>query len=166
MTWVLVALYLGAIVLANYLVATFGPWIAPFNAFLLIGLDLTTRDALHDRWRGDQLAIRMVALVVAGGALTLVAAPGAAWIAVASSGAFVLAAMADGIAYELLVDRRRLVRVNGSNVRGAAVDTVVFLVVAFGTLDPILATTLFAAKVGGGFVWSLALFGRRVWRVA
>ena len=51
MIWV--ALYLAAIVAANLLVATYGPAVAVLNAFWLIGLDLSLRDRLHDRWAKD-----------------------------------------------------------------------------------------------------------------
>jgi hypothetical protein len=51
----MIILYLAAIVAANLSVAHFGPSVAVLNAFLFIGLDLTTRDALHERWRGRNL---------------------------------------------------------------------------------------------------------------
>jgi hypothetical protein len=62
-----VAIYLAAIVVANLSVAALGPQAVIVNAFLLIGLDLTLRDKLHDRWNNDQLALRMGALILAGG---------------------------------------------------------------------------------------------------
>ena len=49
-TWFYVVLYLFAIVAANLLVARFGPSVTIINAFLFIGLDLTTRDGLHEAW--------------------------------------------------------------------------------------------------------------------
>jgi len=48
---ILVSLYLVAIVAANLSVAYFGASASIFNAFLFIGLDLTTRDLLHEQWR-------------------------------------------------------------------------------------------------------------------
>lgn len=150
-----VAVFLGAIVLANLSVATFGPAVAPINAFLLIGLDLTLRDRLHDRWGFDW---RMLALIAAGGALSWLLNRDAGQIAVASTLAFGLAALADAAVYSLLRDRPRLERVNASNVVGASVDSLVFPLVAFGPplLWPIVIG-LFVAKVAGGFVWSLIL---------
>ena len=50
MSALLTALYLAAIVLANLSVAHFGPASTPYNAFLFIGLNLATRDRLHDLW--------------------------------------------------------------------------------------------------------------------
>jgi hypothetical protein len=67
-----VAIYLAAIVVANLSVAALGPQAVIVNAFLLIGLDLTLRDKLHDRWNNDQLALRMGALILAGGVISYV----------------------------------------------------------------------------------------------
>jgi hypothetical protein len=49
--------YLAAIMAANLLVVQFGPSIAIVSAFLFIGLDLTTRDYLHEAWRGRWLCV-------------------------------------------------------------------------------------------------------------
>lgn len=48
-------------------------------------------------------------------------------------------------------------RVNGSNVPAALVDSIVFPTIAFGALLPWIVLGQFAAKVLGGFVWSLLL---------
>lgn len=148
------AVYLAAIVLANLSVATFGPAVAPINAFLLIGLDLTLRDRLHDRWGFDW---RMLALIATGGALSWLLNRDAGVIAIASTAAFALASLADAAVYSMLRDRPRIQRVNASNVVGAAVDSVVFPAIAFGGLLWPLVLSLFVAKVAGGFVWSLIL---------
>lgn len=153
----LVLIYLAAIVAANLTVAAFGPSVTIVNAFLFIGLDLTCRDALHDRWRGDQLALRMVGLIAAGGAISYVLNAGAGQIALASTVAFVAAATADALVYRALGDRAFLLRVNGSNVVSSAVDSLVFPTLAFGSLLPVIVLGQFAAKVAGGFAWSLVL---------
>ena len=67
-----VALYLAAIVAANLLVAQFGPAVAVLNAFWLIGLDLSLRDILHERWADDQLVLRMGLLIATGGVVSYV----------------------------------------------------------------------------------------------
>lgn len=151
----LVLVYLGAIVAANLTTAAFGPSWSIVNSFLLIGLDLSTRDALHDRWRGRMLWPRMLALVLAGGVISFVLGAGA--IAVASSVSFVLASLADAVVYHLIRTRPFLVRANVSNLAGAAVDSVVFPTLAFGGLLPVIVVAQFAAKVAGGLVWSLVL---------
>lgn len=154
---VLVAAYLGAIVAANLLVATFGPSVVVLNAFLFIGLDLTSRDRLHDAWRDRWLVGRMALLIGAGGAISYALNAGAGPIAVASTAAFAVSATLDGLTYALLGDRARLLRVNGSNVVGAAADSLIFPALAFGAWLPVIVLGQFVAKVAGGFVWSLIL---------
>ena len=153
----MIAVYLAAIVAANLSVAMFGPAASILNAFLFIGLDLTTRDALHDRWHDDHLILRMGALIAVGGAISFALNAGAGQIAVASTVAFALAATVDGLVYAALGDRAYLVRVNGSNIPAAAVDSLVFPTIAFGSFLPLVVLGQFAAKVAGGFVWSLVL---------
>ena len=62
----MIILYLVAIILANLSVAHFGPSVAVVNAFLFIGLDLTARDALHERWHGRHLARLALSALRAG----------------------------------------------------------------------------------------------------
>jgi hypothetical protein len=150
---VLIAVYIVAMVTANLLVWWLGPWFSPINAFLLIGLDLTLRDVMHDRLTRWQLA----AVVVAGGAITWVANPGAAHIAIASAVSFIAAALVDWAAYSAFRERTWLARVNISNVFGAAADSVLFPTLAFGVLLPHIIALQFAAKVAGGAVWSLVM---------
>lgn len=151
----IVLIYLAAIVAANVTVAAFGPGMVIVNAFVLIGLDLTARDKLHDAWRGRWLWPRMALLILTGGVLSWVLNAGA--IAFASTVAFALSASADALTYTLLGDRARLLRVNGSNIVGAAVDSLVFPTLAFGAFLWPIVLGQFAAKVAGGFVWSLIL---------
>ena len=157
MTILLVALYLVAIVAANLAVAAFGPAVTPLTAFMLIGLDLTTRDALHDRWRGHALPARMALLIATGSLASWLINPAAGRIALASALAFALAATADALVYHLARRRPWLQRANASNLVGAAVDSLAFPTLAFGVLLPGIVALQFAAKVAGGLVWSLLL---------
>jgi hypothetical protein len=152
-----VAAYLAAIVAANLSVAYFGPSVTIVNAFLFVGLDLTLRDRLHMAWAGDRLALRMALLIAAGGAISYVLNRDAGAIAVASTVAFALAAIADGLVFSMLEGRPRFTRINASNVAGAAVDSLVFPTLAFGALLPAIVIGQLAAKVAGGFLWSLVL---------
>ena len=152
-----VALYLVAIVLANLTVAWFGPKMVIVNAFLFIGLDLTARDYLHEAWHGRGLLWKMTLLIGAGSVISYALNKDAAQIAIASFVAFGCAAIADTIAYHLLKKRIYLVKINGSNVVGAAVDSLIFPTLAFGAFMPLIILGQFTAKVGGGFVWSLVL---------
>jgi hypothetical protein len=159
-----VALYLTAIVAANLTVAMFGPAVSVLNAFLFIGLDLTARDKLHDAWRGRGLFWKMALLIAAGSLLSWLLNRNAGPIALASFAAFASAATVDALVYARLGGYPRWLRMNGSNIPSAAVDSLIFPALAFGLplLWPIVVGQ-FVAKVTGGFVWSLALamFDRR-----
>jgi hypothetical protein len=158
----LVTVYLSAIVAANLSIQHWGPAAAIYNAFLFIGLDLTTRDRLHDLWRG-RLLRNMAALIAAGSALSyalglaLGSGPFVGRIAVASAAAFAAAACADAILYHALRGRSWYERANQSNIAGAAADSLVFVALWPFGFNFTLAFTLFAAKVAGGVIWTFAL---------
>jgi uncharacterized PurR-regulated membrane protein YhhQ (DUF165 family) len=57
----------------------------------------------------------------------------------------------------LLRGKQWLVRANGSNVIGAAVDSIVFPTLAFGAFLPAIIALQFAAKVAGGLIWSIVM---------
>lgn len=161
----LVGMYLCAIVLANLSVAHFGPSVAVVNAFLFIGLDLTARDALHERWHGAHLRRNMALLIATGSLLSYALNRDAGRVALASFVAFGAAASVDTLVYVLLRQRARLVRMNGSNVFSAAVDSLMFPALAFGF--PLLWGVMagqFVAKVAGGFLWSVILAAVGEWR--
>lgn len=147
-----VLIYAAAMTLANLSVAAFGPAISPVNAFVLIGLDLALRDWLHVRLKAWQ----MLALIVAAGALTYLLNPAAGKIAIASSAAFTAAALVDWATFARLRGSW-LMRANGSNVAGAAVDSLIFPTLAFGALMPHIVALQFVAKVAGGALWAWVL---------
>lgn len=142
---------------ANLIVVAFGPASAAPVAFVLIGLDLSSRDALHERWRGVGLVWRMGLLILAGSALAVLVNPASGRIAGASCLAFFCTATTDTVVYHLLSGFVVMARINGSNVASAAVDSIVFPTVAFGALMPRVSAMQFVAKVGGGFLWSLLI---------
>lgn len=144
-----VLVYAAAMILANLSVATFGPSVTPVNAFVLIGLDLTMRDWLHVRIKPWQMA----ALIAITGGLTYALNPAAGKIAVASACAFSAAALADWATFTRLRGSW-MYRANGSNVAGAAVDSLIFPTLAFGALMPQIVLAQFLAKIAGGAIWT------------
>ena len=186
----LIGMYLGAIIVANLVVAKWGLDVVVdlggsigqiqvifFTALLLIGLDLTARDFLHELWK-EKLWENMLKLIVAGSLLSLVvnyvlaqAGWGAPWaivqnIAIASTIAFFCAGLADTLAYQLLGEQERMLRINGSNVASGFVDSLVFPTLAFGILAgaPIGEAILWGvtaqmtiAKIVGGFLWAFGI---------
>jgi uncharacterized PurR-regulated membrane protein YhhQ (DUF165 family) len=167
-----VFVYLAAIVAANLSIAHWGPKAAVYNAFLLIALDLVTRDTLHDSWGRTRrgLWLRMGALVAGGSILSYLAAlwfledtPVASVerIALGSFLAFAAGATLDALVYQASRRTLWLERSNRSNVAGAAADSLVFQTFVFGWSFPLIFAQ-FTAKVAGGVVWSLLLDYRLV----
>jgi uncharacterized PurR-regulated membrane protein YhhQ (DUF165 family) len=117
--------YIAALVAANLLVAWFGPWFSLVNAFVLIGLDLSLRDKLHDLWDGENLPIKMGGLIATASIVSYAINPATGMIAFASLAAFCLSMGADSLAYQYLKGKDYMVRVNGSNTAGALVDSIV-----------------------------------------
>lgn len=155
MTYIL--LYLIAIVAANLLVARFGVGMVIVNAFVLIGLDLTLRDKLHDMWDGKNLWRNMLILIGAGSVISYLLNAQAGQVALASFVAFAVAGLADAITYHKLKKYQWLFRVNGSNIAGSMVDSILFPTIAFGAFIPLAILGQFAAKLTGGFLWSLLI---------
>lgn len=149
-----ICIYAVAMTAANLSVAHFGPWVSPINSFLFIGLDLALRDYLHAKLT----ALQMLLLISATGALTFALNPAAGAIAAASAVSFTAAALVDWAAFSRLTGSW-LRKANGSNVAGAAVDSLVFPTLAFGVLLPHIVALQFVAKVAGGAFWA-ALISR------
>ena len=61
-----IAIYLSSIVLANLSGVYFGANATIINAFLFIGLDLTSRDKLHEAWHKNGLIWKMAVLIAIG----------------------------------------------------------------------------------------------------
>lgn len=147
------AIYIAVICAANLLVAHFGPWITPINAFVLVGLDMVLRDILHERYG----LIRSVLLSAVAGVISYAINPAAGIIAIASVVAFVAASVANAWVYQLLISKPWLKKSNAGNIAAAAVDSGLFPIIAFGAFMPGIVIGQFMAKVGGGFVWSMIL---------
>lgn len=152
-------IFIFALVIANLLVALLGPWFSIFNSFLLIGLDLSIRDKLHDSWK-TYMPIKMGCLILVASCISYLLNPATGLIAIASFMAFALSMAADTLAYHFLRQKQWFIRSNGSNLVGAGVDSFVFPTIAFGVLMPEIVALQFISKVAGGFVWSL-LIGKK-----
>lgn len=114
------------------------------SGVLMIGAALVLRDAVH-RLLGWQWAI---AAIIVGAGLSFQFSP--AVIVMASVAAFVLSELADLAVYAPLQRNRLALAVMLSGIVGAAVDSAVFLWLAFGSLD-------FIAGQIVGKLWMTAL---------
>jgi uncharacterized PurR-regulated membrane protein YhhQ (DUF165 family) len=126
------------------------------SGVLMIGLALVLRDWLHELagWRWSAVA------VLVGAALSLVFSPPA--IAIASSAAFLMAEMADLAVYARLRDRGKALAVAASQIVGAALDSALFVWIAFGSLEFSAGTTL--AKIYAGALVAAILLVRHRWQ--
>ena len=152
MTYLAISIYALAIVLANLSVATWGPSVTAINAFFFIGLDLALRNWLSMRMPKPM----MLVMIVSTGALSYFINPASGIIAVASVVAFTLASITDWFIFNTCGGawlRRNL----AGNVAGAAVDSLLFPTIAFGSLIPSIVVVQFLAKVAGGSVWGRLL---------
>lgn len=143
MKYALIMAYLAAVPAANYLVShvgTFcvpdGPCLVPVapglmapSGVLMVGLALVLRDLVQ--WKiGKAWSI---GAVLVGAALSGVLAPPA--LVVASAVAFLLSELADFAVYTPLQRRGLVLAVCMSGAVGVVIDSVLFLWLAFGSLD-------------------------------
>ena len=105
------------------------PGVAAPSGVLMIGLALVLRDLVQRR-----LGLRWaLGAIIGGAALSALLAPPA--LVVASTGAFLLSEFADLAVYTPLQARGLVLAVVASSVVGLVADSVVFLWLAFGSLD-------------------------------
>lgn len=154
------ALFCGCIPLANWLVGHVGTFCAPEgpcvvpvwpgveapSGVLAIGLALVLRDLVQRRLG---LAWALGAIAV-GAVLSWLVSPVA--LIVSSVAAFVLSEVADLAVYTPLQRRGLVLAVAASGIVGIAVDSVLFLILAFGSLD-----FLAGQMIGKGWALLLAL---------
>jgi queuosine precursor transporter len=99
----------------------------------------------------------MGGLILAAGLLSFAINQDAGIIAVASVVAFTVSQMLDALVYQKMIRFQRWKRVNSSNAVGAGADSLIFPTIAFGGFMLEIVALQFAAKIAGGFVWSLIL---------
>jgi uncharacterized PurR-regulated membrane protein YhhQ (DUF165 family) len=153
-----IAAFAATIPAANWLISNVGtecipngPCLIPVgfglmapSGVLLIGLALVLRDFVQEL-AGVKGALAAIAI---GGVLSWFFAPGP--LVVASVAAFLLAELADLAVYTPLRKNRMALAVLASGAVGAAIDSAVFLYLAFGSLDYI------AGQIVGKFWMSAA----------
>lgn len=154
-----VFLFILSAVLANLMVLWLGATFAPLVAFLFIGANFFLRDALHEEFGEKHLMWKMLGLSLITGGISFLINPSVYMIALASTVAFVSSTLTDTVVYQALKNKTWFTKVNASNVVSSAVDTTVFMFVAFGGAPIILLLLQFCTKLLGGAVWSIILKG-------
>ncbi|WP_438028956.1 VUT family protein [Sorangium sp. So ce233] len=147
------ALYVGTVVGANLAVQRWGlvpvaPGLDAPAGVYFAGLALAARDAVHERHGGLVAA----AMVLLGTALSAAFSPR---LALASGAAFLCSELLDGAVWARLRRSGAAIAVAGSGLVGAAVDSALFLTIAFGStggfagavLGKLYATAAVAAAV-------------------
>lgn len=142
--------YILVIVMANWAISTFGlvpvgfGLLAPAGVYFA-GLAFTLRDLVQ-----EQLGRRWtIGAIVAGAAISAILSPG---LAIASGVAFLASELADFAVYTPLRERNWLLAVALSNTVGLVADSVLFLLLAFGSLE-----FLAGQVVGKGWMTALAV---------
>ncbi|MGD9803050.1 MAG: VUT family protein [Hyphomicrobiaceae bacterium] len=109
-----------------------GPGLMAPSGVIMIGLALVLRDLVQRR-----LGLKWAIVAIVAGALLsgLVAPPS---LVVASAAAFLVAEMADLAVFTPLQKRGLVMAVLASSVAGLVVDSMIFLQLAFGSLDFLL----------------------------
>lgn len=158
MKYILAAAFLACIPVANWLIGNVGtvcvpngPCLIPVapgmmapSGVLVIGAALALRDAVQEALG----RARVLALVVAGAALSLLVSSPA--LALASAAAFLLSELADFAVYDRLRKKGLALAVMLSGIVGAILDSLLFSWLAFGTIGwtPGLIIAKLYASVG------------------
>ena len=143
MRWLAVVAYIGSIFMANWFIQNVGtqytpggPHVIPVgfgleapSGVLWVGVALVARD-LVQQFFGSRVAI---AAMIIGAALSYFVAPS---LALASAAAFLLSETADFLVYTPLMRRDKFIlAVFLSGTVGLVIDSIVFLALAFGSLE-------------------------------
>ena len=160
--WPLVA-YIATIFAANWAITTFGlvpvgfGLLAPAGVYFA-GLAFTfrdlTQDALGRRWT-------YAAIIIGAGLSGFLSGP----LALASGVAFLFSETADFLVYTPLHHRHWLAAVAASNTVGLVIDSALFLMLAFGSLDFLagqIVGKLWVTAISVAILWGWrAVFVRR-----
>ncbi len=155
-----ISVYVGVLILANYLVFWFGPNGLLISSALLIPFDFVIRCDLHERWTGRALFKRLAALVLLASTLTFAINPESASIAAGSALAFIGAQGAASLFYQITIRSSFFVKVNGSDLVGILIDSILFQAVAFGVISWTVTGTQVGLKMAGGLFWYYIIFIR------
>lgn len=153
-----ISLYLSAFVLSNFIVLWYGAKGLIFTSLFLIPFDFVMRCMFHEQWKGKQLIIKLGLLVATASLLTYLINHDSKNIAVASMCGFITAQIMAGLYYQYVIDAEYWVKVNGSDLIGIVCDSIIFQLIAFGTLNYSVMLGQILLKFIGGIVWYYVLF--------
>lgn len=141
-TPLLIAAFAATVPAANWLIGNVGtcipngPCVIPVgfglsapSGVLMIGLALVLRDMVHE---AGGIKVALAAILIGALVSWFISPP---FLVVASVAAFALAELADLAVYAPLRNRNMPIAIMASGIVGAAIDSAVFLWLAFGSLD-------------------------------
>jgi len=151
------AMYVLVIVVANWSIQKWGivsigfGLMAPAGVYFA-GLAFSLRDALHEV--SDKYWI--IGAIIVGAIVSYVIEDGGK-IAIASGSAFLLSELADFAVYSPLRDRGKIRALFASNVVGLVADSILFLYLAFGSLEFLSGQVVAKAYMTGAVI--IIMFG-------
>jgi uncharacterized PurR-regulated membrane protein YhhQ (DUF165 family) len=153
-----IILYLTAFIIANFLVLFFGKYGLLLSSLFLIPFDFVMRCFFHENWKGKELILKLGLIVLSASVFTYLINFNAQNIAIGSAGGFISAQIFAGIFYQLFINKSYFFKVNGSDAVGILVDSIVFQILAFGSLNIYIMLSQFILKIIGGLFWYWILF--------
>lgn len=153
-----VPVYLAAFVAANLLVKHCGAPGLLVSSFVLIPFDFVCRCIFHETWKGKRLVLNLLLLTAAAGLVTFLINKEAANIAAASFAGFAVAQLGAGLYYQANKKQNWFRKVNVSDAIGIVLDSIVFQLVAFATINPYITAGQVVVKLLGGLLWFFILF--------
>ena len=150
--------YIIGFVASNLMVLNMGAKGLIFSSLFLIPFDFVMRSLFHESWKGWELFIKMGALVLAAAAATFIINAEAKNIALGSCFGFIFAQIFAGLFYQKYIKSAYFFKVNGSDAIGILVDSIVFQLIAFGSIDFSIMGSQFVLKLVGGLFWYWVIF--------
>lgn len=153
-----ISLYLLAFVFANFIVLWFGQYGLIFTALFLIPFDFIMRCMFHEQWKGKELIVKLGSLVLVSSLFTYLINSDSKNIALGSTFGFISAQIVAGVFYQLNIKKSTFFKVNGSDAIGILIDSIIFQLIAFHSIDLYVTTSQFVLKLIGGLFWYWLLF--------
>jgi hypothetical protein len=163
MKYIILVGYIGVIIAANWSISQWGiitigfGLMAPAGVYWA-GLAFSLRDALHEI-SGKTWVVGAILV----GALLSGLLEDTQRIALASGTAFLVSELADLAVYTPLRKRGKVVALATSNAVGLAIDSALFLWLAFGSLDFIQGQIVAKAYMTGGVIALMLVWRYRRW---
>lgn len=143
----MIVAYVAMFVAANVSVSVFGVWVTPINALVLIAGDMVVRDRIqHDCGARASILSCLLACII-----TAIAMPDSGMIAVASFTSAMVACVGSASVFRLR-SGDFYSKSMPANIAAAAIDSVLFPLIAFDAIMPGVTLAQFAAKTIGSTV--------------